>query len=52
MLHFSWQKLGVLVISIAGILAIFYFSWFWRLLLIPVVLVALWDVASSLFSKR
>jgi len=38
--------------AVAGIVLVFYVSWFWRLLLIPMIIIVLWDVASSFFKKK
>lgn len=46
------MKILFLLVAIAGIVAVFYASWFWRALIAPMVLILLWDVMSSLFRKK
>jgi len=38
--------------AIAGIVAVFFASWFWRLLLIPMILILLWDGVRSLWGRK
>ena len=38
--------------ALGGIVLVFYVSWFWRILLIPMIIIVLWDVASSFFKKK
>lgn len=45
-------KIVFLIAAIAGIVLVFFVSWFWRLLLIPMIVIVLWDVVSSFFKKK
>ncbi|MBI2598833.1 hypothetical protein HYW40_01260 [Candidatus Curtissbacteria bacterium] len=45
-------KILFLLAGIAGIVLIFFVSWFWRLLLLPMIVIMLWDVGSSLLKKK
>lgn len=40
------------IAAIAGLVAIFYVSWFWRALIAPMVILLLADVVLSLFKKK
>jgi len=44
-------KLLFLLAGICGIVAVFYVSWFWRALIIPMVVVLLVDGFVSLWNK-
>ena len=48
----NWQKVLFATAGIAGVVAIFFFSWFWRLLLTPILVIIFWDLASSFFSSK
>lgn len=39
------------VLAIGGIVAVYYLSWFWRIFIIPIVILLLWDVVSSFMKK-
>jgi len=39
------------VAGLAGVVAIFYVSWFWRALIIPMVILLMADVVVGLFKK-
>jgi hypothetical protein len=45
-------KIVFTLAAIGGIVLVFYVSWFWRLLLIPMIVIVLWDVASSFLRKK
>lgn len=45
-------KLLFVLIATAGIVAVYYLSWFWRIFIIPIVILLLWDVVSSLVKKK
>jgi len=45
-------KIVFAVAGIIGIIAIFYVSWFWRLLIAPMVLILFWDTIATLFIKK
>jgi len=45
-------KILFLIIAIAGVALIFFVSWFWRLLLAPMIIIMLVDVVSGLFKKK
>lgn len=45
-------KIVFAVVAIAGIVAVFYVSWFWRALITPMVLLLLVDLVSSFFRKK
>jgi len=44
-------KIIFIIAAIAGMVAIFYASWFWRALLVPMVLILLADVVVGFFKK-
>lgn len=44
-------KIIFLLAGIAGIVLVFFVSWFWRLLLVPMIVIMLWDVIASLFKR-
>jgi len=44
-------KIVFIVAGIIGIVAVFYVSWFWRALIIPMVIVLLADGLVSLWNK-
>jgi len=45
-------KIVFVLAAIAGIVAIFYVSWFWRALIVPMVILLLADVILGIFKKR
>ena len=45
-------SLVFLILALGGIVAVFYVSWFWRALLIPMVVILLWDVVSGVLRKK
>jgi len=45
-------KIIFLLAGIAGIILVFFVSWFWRLLLAPMIVIMLWDVLASLVKKK
>ena len=45
-------KIIFVMAAIAGIVAIFYVSWFWRALIAPMIILLLADVVMSLFKKK
>lgn len=45
-------KIVFVLAAVAGIVAVFYVSWFWRALIVPMVLVLLIDVVLSVFKKK
>lgn len=45
-------RLLFVLVAIAVIVAVFYVSWFWRALIIPMVVILLWDVVRSSLKKR
>jgi len=45
-------KIIVLVVIVVGIVAVFFVSWFWTLLLIPMVIILGVDIISSFFKKK
>lgn len=45
-------KLVFVIAGIAGIVAIFYVSWFWRALIAPMVILLFADVILGLFKKQ
>jgi hypothetical protein len=45
-------KVVFVIAAVVGIVAIFYVSWFWRALIIPMVIFLLADVVASFFKKR
>ena len=44
-------KIVFVLAAIAGIVAIFYVSWFWRALIAPMIILLLADVFSSFWKK-
>jgi len=44
-------KIVFVLAAIAGIVAIFYVSWFWRALIAPMIILLLADVISSFWKK-
>jgi len=46
------QKILFLGLAALGVVMIFYMSWFWRALLIPMVILLLFDVTKSFWDKR
>ncbi len=45
-------KIVFILAAIAGIVAIFYASWFWRALLIPMILLLLADLVMSFLNRK
>ena len=45
-------KIVFVLAAIAGIVAIFYVSWFWRALIAPMIILLIADVVMSLFRKK
>jgi len=45
-------KIVFIIAVIAGIVAIFYVSWFWRALITPMIILLLGDVILSFFKKE
>jgi hypothetical protein len=45
-------KLVFLIVALAGVVLVFYVSWFWRALIIPMVVIILIDVTSSFLRKK
>ena len=44
-------RVGFVLGIVIGIIAVFYASWFWRLLLVPMIVILLWDGVRSLWRK-
>jgi len=44
-------KIIFVLAALAGIVAIFYVSWFWRALIAPMIILLLADVISSFWKK-
>ena len=47
-----FYKLFFLAVAIVGIIAIFFVSWFWSLLALPMVIVLTIDIISSVLKKK
>jgi len=45
-------KIAFLLAGIVGIIAVFYVSWFWRGLIIPMVVILFADVILGIFKKK
>lgn len=45
-------KLFFLILALGGVVLVFYVSWFWRALIVPMVIIILIDVFADLFRKR
>jgi len=45
-------KIVFIIAGIAGMVAIFYASWFWRALLVPMVLILFADVVLGFLKKE
>ncbi|MBI3282909.1 hypothetical protein HYZ70_02425 [Candidatus Curtissbacteria bacterium] len=45
-------KFLFVTLAAAGIAAVFYVSWFWRALIIPMVVILLWDVVASFLREK
>ncbi|MEK7580815.1 MAG: hypothetical protein AAB512_00890 [Patescibacteria group bacterium] len=45
-------KICFVLLAIGGVVLVFYVSWFWRALIIPMIFILLVDVVSSLFKKK
>ncbi len=45
-------KIIFIIGGIAGIVLVFFVSWFWRLLLVPMIVIMLADVVMELFKKK
>ena len=45
-------KIVFVIVAIVGIIAVFYVSWFWRALLVPMIVILLWDGVVSLLRKK
>jgi len=45
-------KLFFIILAIGGIVLVFFVSWFWRALIIPMVVIILIDVLSSFIKKK
>jgi len=41
-----------LLLAIGGIVLVYYVSWFWRLFIIPIVILLVFDVVSDFLRKR
>ena len=39
-------------LALAGVVLVYYLSWFWRIFLIPLVILLLFDFVSSLVKKK
>ncbi|HSX18740.1 MAG TPA: hypothetical protein VLE91_01250 [Candidatus Saccharimonadales bacterium] len=46
------SKILFLTLATAGIVLVYYLSWFWRLFLIPIVVLLIFDVVSSFLKKK
>ena len=44
-------KIIFVLAALAGIVAVFYVSWFWRALIAPMIILLLVDVISSFWKK-
>ena len=44
-------KIVFVLAALAGIVAIFYVSWFWRALIAPMIILLLADIISSFWKK-
>lgn len=40
------------LLAIGGVVLVFYVSWFWRALIVPMILLLLLDVVLNLFKKK
>lgn len=47
-----FAKIFFIVLALAGIIATFYLSWFWRGLIIPMILIVIADVVYSFVKKK
>lgn len=45
-------KIIFILAGIAGIVLVFYVSWFWRALIIPMIIIMMFDVVRSFFKKK
>ncbi len=45
-------KLLFIIVALCGIALVFFVSWFWRLLLVPMIVVLLVDGIGGLFRKK
>jgi len=45
-------KIVFVLAAVGGIVLVFFVSWFWRLLLVPMIIIVLWDVGSGFFKKK
>jgi len=45
-------KLFFVLLAVGGVVLVFYVSWFWRALIIPMILLLILDVVLSLFKKK
>lgn len=45
-------KIVFILAAAAGIVAVFFVSWFWRALIVPMVLIIFVDVVLSVFKKK
>lgn len=45
-------KIVFLIAGVAGIVLVFLVSWFWTLLLAPMVIILAIDIVSNFFKKR
>jgi len=41
-----------IIAGFAGIIAIFYVSWFWRALIAPMIIILFWDTIASFLRKK
>lgn len=45
-------KILFVLAAIVGVALVFVASWFWTLLLIPMVIIMLWDIIRSFLEKK
>jgi len=45
-------KLVLVIIALSGIVLVYFVSWFWRALLIPLIILLLVDVLSNALRKK
>lgn len=45
-------KILFIIAAVAGVALVFVVSWFWTLLLVPMVIILGWDFLRDLFNKK
>ena len=45
-------KIIFLIFAVVGVVAVFFVSWFWTALLVPMVIILAVDIVSSFFKKK